>query len=69
MNEIAQTEQKGYCSQCDYRDPVYFSSLLDMGRYRITGPGLRNLCTDHIPGITLKGERRCLRKKSESFLS
>lgn len=55
-NEITQTEQKGYRSQRNYRDSVYFSSLLDMGRYNFTGPRMRNLCTDDVPGITLKGE-------------
>ena len=69
MNEVTQTEQKGYRSKCNYRDPGYLSSLLDMGRHRVAGPGVCYLFADDIPGITLKGERRCLRKKSESFLS
>lgn len=69
MNEVTQTEQKGYRSKCNYRDSGNFSSLLDMGRYNFAGPRVCNFCIDDVPGITLKGERRCLRKKSESFLS
>lgn len=56
-NEVTQTEQKGYRSQCDYWDPRNLPPLLDMGRCRISGPGMRSIRTVYVSGFTLRKEQ------------
>lgn len=55
-NEITQTEQKGYRSQCDYRDPVYFSPGVDVGEERAADPGRYCIRTVYVFNTALRKE-------------
>lgn len=55
-NEITQTEQKGYRSQCDYRDPVYFSSGVDVGEELAANPGRHCICAIYVFSTALRKE-------------
>jgi hypothetical protein len=55
-NEITQTEQKGYRSQCDYWDSAYFSSGVDVGEELAADPGRYCVCTVYVFSTALRKE-------------
>ncbi len=55
-NEVTQTEQKGYRSQCDYWNPRNLPPLLDMGGCCISGPWMRSIRTVYIFSTALRKE-------------
>ena len=55
-NEITQAEQKGYRSQCDYRDPAYFSSGVDVGEELAASPGKYRIRIVYVFSAALRKE-------------
>ena len=55
-NEITQTEQKGYRSQCDYWGSAYFSSSVDVGEELAADPGKYCIRTVYVFSTALRKE-------------
>jgi hypothetical protein len=55
-NEITQTEQKGYRSQCDYWGSAYFSSGVDVGEELAASPGKYRIRIVYVFSTTLRKE-------------